>query len=388
MEIVRLLPQYQDEVLALRRLFHANPELSGMEFETSSRIKAALDQLHIPWRPCGLETGVLAEIQGEKPGKTILLRADMDALQVQEETGLPYASKIPGVMHACGHDCHSAALLTAAHILYDMRRDLCGTVKLAFQPAEETAKGAQAMIEAGALDGVDGCFAIHVWQEVASGKVAVNCGVQMGAADMFVIDIEGKGGHGAAPHQCVDAAVVASAMVNNLQTLVSREFDPAEPAVLTVGKMEVGTRCNVIAERGRLEGTTRYFSKDIGQRFPQAMERVVSHTAQTFRAKAVLDYERIMPPAINNAGMARTVQQAASHMFGKDGVISIRPTSGGEDFAYFMERIPGVIALVGIGNPACGAIWPHHSGKFLVDESALLLCAGLYAQVAVDFNAQ
>lgn len=310
----------------------------------------------------------------------------MDALTVQEETGLPYASRTSGVMHACGHDCHMAALLTAGRILKDLQGELCGTVHLAFQPAEETAKGAVAMLQEGALDGVDSCFSIHVWRDVESGQVAINTGAQMGAADMFVIDIEGKGGHGSAPHQCVDAVVVASAMVNNLQTVVSREIDPASPAVLTVGKMEAGTRCNVIAEHGRLEGTTRYSSRELGRQFPEMMERVVSQTAQTFRAKATLDYMRVMPPAINDEKMAGIVRAAACKVFPPDNVISIPPVGGGEDFAYFLEQISGAIALVGIGNESCGAVWPHHSGRFTVDEAALIRCAELYVQAAMDFT--
>lgn len=386
MDVLQIARRERGGLIELRRSFHAHPELSGQEFETSRRIKETLDRLDIPWRPCGLETGVLAEISGAKPGRTILLRADMDALTVQEETGLPYASTVPGVMHACGHDCHMAALLAAAQILKGLQGELCGTVRLAFQPAEETAKGAQSMIEQGALDGVDGCFALHVWGDIETGKVVVNDGAQMGAADMFEIDITGKGGHGASPHQGIDAAIVACAMVNNLQTLVSREIAPWDPAVLTVGRMDVGTRCNVIPEKGHLEGTTRYFSRELGQRFPEIMERVVTQTAKTFRASATLNYMRVMPPAINNGAMSGLVRRSVEKLFGPGGVGTSEPSSGGEDFAYFMERVPGVLAFVGMYNPACGAVWPNHSGRFLVDEEALVQCAALYVQTALDFN--
>lgn len=387
MNLKEAAAKYGDYLIEMRRCFHAHPEVSGKEYETSKRIKAELDKFGIAWRPCGMETGILATIQGEKPGKTILLRADMDALTVQEETELPYASEVSGVMHACGHDCHISTLLTAARVLSDVKADLCGTVRLAFQPAEETAQGAKSMIENGALDGVDGCFGIHVWSNVPAGRVALAPGPRMAAADQFSIDVKGKGGHASAPHQCIDAAVVASTIVTNLQSIVSREVDPGDPAVLTVGRIEAGTRWNVIAEYGRLEGTTRYFSRDLYQRFPEMMERVVTQTAQTFRAEAKLNYDRIVPPAINDDQMTEVAISAARKAISADAVISVDPVTGGEDFAYFMEKVPGAIALMGVGNEACDAVWPQHSGKYRVDESALINSVLLYAQVAVDFNA-
>ncbi|WP_294853266.1 M20 family metallopeptidase [uncultured Oscillibacter sp.] len=387
MNLKEAAAKYGDYLIEMRRCFHAHPEVSGEEYETSKRIKAELDKFGIAWRPCGLETGILATIQGGKPGKTILLRGDMDALTVQEETELPYASEVSGVMHACGHDCHISTLLTAARVLNDVKADLCGTVLLAFQPAEETAQGAKSMIENGALDGVDGCFGIHVWSNVPAGQVALAPGPRMAAADQFSIDIKGKGGHASAPHQCVDAAVVASAMVTNLQSIVSREVDPGDPAVLTVGRIEAGTRWNVVAEYGRLEGTTRYFSRDLYQRFPEMMERVVTQTAQTFRAEAKLNYDRIVPPAINDDKMTEVAIGAARKAISADAVIAIDRITGGEDFAYFMEKVPGAIALMGVGNESCGAVWPQHSGKYRVDESALINSVLLYAQVAADFNA-
>ncbi|WP_312279971.1 amidohydrolase [Oscillibacter sp.] len=387
MNLKEAAAKYGDYLIEMRRCFHAHPEVSGKEYETSKRVKAELDKFGIAWRPCGLETGILATIQGEKPGKTILLRGDMDALTVQEETELPYASEVSGVMHACGHDCHISTLLTAARVLNDVKADLCGTVRLAFQPAEETAQGAKSMIENGALDGVDGCFGIHVWSNVPAGQVALAPGPRMAAADQFSIDIKGKGGHASAPHQCVDAAVVASAIVTNLQSIVSREVDPGDPAVLTVGRIEAGTRWNVVAEYGRLEGTTRYFSRDLYQRFPEMMERVVTQTAQTFRAEAKLNYDRIVPPAINDDQMTEVAIGAARKAISADAVIAVDRVTGGEDFAYFMEKVPGAIALMGVGNEDCGAVWPQHSGKYRVDESALINSVLLYAQVAVDFNA-
>lgn len=387
MNVKEVAAKYAGYQVEMRRYFHTNPEVSGKEFHTSERVKKELDKIGVPWKKCGMETGILATIQGKRPGKTILIRGDMDALTVKEETGLPYASVNEGVMHACGHDCHISMLLTAAHILNDMKDELSGTVRLAFQPAEEIATGAKSMIDEGAMDGVDGCFGIHVWSDVPAGKVSVEAGPRMASADQFKIDIIGKGGHGAAPHQCIDAAVAASEVVNGLQTIVSREINPVDPAVITVGVMQVGTRWNVIAENAHLEGTTRCFNSEVWKSIPERIERIAQSTAEAFRAEAKVEYIRLVPPTINEEGMAALAQDAAKKVIAEDVNAHYEKTSGGEDFAYFLEKAPGAIALLGVRNEACGAVYAQHSGKYQVDESALLNGAMLYAQVALDFNA-
>ena len=389
MNIEEVASKYAGYQVEMRRHFHRHPEVSGKEYETSKMVKAELDKIGVEWVPCGLETGVLATIKGEKPGKTILLRGDMDALTVDEQTGAPYASENPGVMHACGHDCHTSMLLTAAHILNDMKSELCGTVKLAFQPAEEIAEGAKSMIEQGAMDGVDGCFGIHVWADVPSGKVSVEAGPRMGAAGQFRIDVKGKGGHGAAPHQCVDAALVSASIVSNLQALVSREISPMDPAVVTVGVIEAGTRWNVVAESGRIEGTTRCFSNAVYDAFPEMLDRIAKETAKAYRAEAGLtEYIERVPPTVNDPDMSEIAQTAARKVVAEDAPVTSPATMGGEDFAFYMRKAPGAVALLGIGNEECGAVWPQHSGRFCVDESALIKGAMLYAQVAMDFNAK
>lgn len=389
MNIEEVASKYAGYQVEMRRHFHRQPEVSGKEYETSKMVKAELDKIGVEWVPCGLETGVLATIKGEKPGKTILLRGDMDALTVDEQTGAPYASENPGVMHACGHDCHTSMLLTAAHILNDMKSELCGTVKLAFQPAEEIAEGAKSMIEQGAMDGVDGCFGIHVWADVPSGKVSVEAGPRMGAAGQFRIDVKGKGGHGAAPHQCVDAALVSASIVSNLQALVSREISPMDPAVVTVGVIEAGTRWNVVAESGRIEGTTRCFSNAVYDAFPEMLDRIAKETAKAYRAEAGLtEYIELVPPTVNDPDMSEIAQTAARKVVAEDAPVTSPATMGGEDFAFYMRKAPGAVALLGIGNEECGAVWPQHSGRFCVDESALIKGAMLYAQVAMDFNAK
>lgn len=380
--------KYGDYVVKMRRYFHENPEVSGKEYNTSKVVKEELDKMGIPWVDCGLDTGVLATIKGGKPGKTILLRGDMDALTVTEESGVEYASKNKGVMHACGHDCHIAMMLTAAAVLNDNKEELCGTVKLAFQPAEEIAEGAKSMVEQGAMDGVDGCFAIHVWSDVESGHVTCDAGPRMAAAYQFIIDVQGKGGHGAAPHQCIDAAVASTAIVNNLQTVVSRETSPVDPAVVTVGVINVGERWNVVPDKGHIEGTVRCFSDNLWKGIPVMMERIVKDTAKALRAEAEIKFVELVPPTNNNAEMAAYAQNAAKKVFGEEAPRTLPPTMGGEDFAYFMQKAPGAVALLGVRNEACGATWAQHSAKYRVDEDALMKGALLYSQVAMDFNSQ
>ena len=388
MDIKSIAAKYESYVIEMRRHFHAHPEVSLHEVETGKRIREELTKMGVEWRDCGTGNGVLATIRGAKPGKTILLRGDMDGLAVQEETGAEYASQNPGVMHACGHDCHTAMMLTAAQILKDLKDELCGTVVLAYQPAEEVAVGARDMIADGALEGVDACFGIHVWADVESGRVSLEAGPRMAAADQFMIRVKGKGSHGAAPHQGLDAAVAVAAMVGNLQTIVSREIDPAQPAVVTVGRLEAGTRWNVVAEYGSVEGTARCFDPGVRAHLRSSIERIMKATAESYRVEAEMEWIPLVPPTINDAHISAVAEGAARKVMGENAPVLSEKTSGGEDFAYFMEKVPGAIALLGIRNEACGATWPQHSGHFCVDETALLKGAMLYAQTAADFNAE
>lgn len=386
MTIEETAEKYNDYLTEIRHHFHKHPELSGKEYNTSKKIKDELDKIGVPWEKCGLETGVLATIKGVKSGKTILLRGDMDALPVDEKTELSYASENAGVMHACGHDCHTAMLLTAAHIINDMKSELCGTVKLAFQPAEEIAKGAEAMISDGAMDNVDGCFGMHVWSDVETGKLSCEAGTRMAACDKFIIRVTGRGGHGSAPHECIDAAIATAAIVSNLQTIVSREVPPSEATVVTVGKVDAGSRWNIISERGQIEGTTRCFDRKVWSELPTMIERIAKDTAAAFKAEAELEYIRLVPPLDNDADMAALVQAASKKVISEDAPYVSPPVTGSEDFAFFQEKAPGAIALLGVRNEACDAVWAQHSEKYKVDESALIHGAMLYAQVAMDYN--
>ncbi len=384
-DIQALIAKYNDYQVKMRRHFHQHPEVSGKEYETSKRVQQELTAAGIPWKQMGLETGIVAEIKGAHPGKTFMLRGDMDALEVTELTDCAFASENKGVMHACGHDCHTSMLLTAALMLNDIKDELHGTVKCFFQPAEETAQGAKSMIEQGALDGVDACFGMHVWSDIPAGKVSIEPGPRMASGDLWKIHVKGKGGHGAQPHLCVDALVVGAAIVQNLQTIVSRETSPMDTAVVSVGIFNAGSRFNVISETAYLEGTTRCFSPAVRAKFPEQIQRIASETAKSFGATATTEYDPKVPPTINDPAVTALALNAAESIFGEGCEAQYGATMGGEDFAYFMEKIPGAMAFLGVRNPDVDAVYPQHSGYYKVDETVLVKGAALYVQTALNF---
>ena len=390
MNIKETAQKYSDYVVDIRRKIHRNPELSTQEFETSKLVQEELDKIGVPYEICGeLGTGVLATVKGALPGKTILMRGDMDALPVVEEADVPFKSEHEGKMHACGHDCHTSSLLTAAHILNDIKDELHGTVKLAFQPAEETAQGAKDMIAAGALEGVDGVYGMHVWSGVPVGTACAAAGGRMASAGMFEIWVQGKGGHGAEPANCIDAITCTTAIVNSLQTIVSREFRPIDAAVLTVGKIDAGFRWNVIADKAYIAGTTRCFSNEINKAFPEKIERIAKGVAEAYRCTVECKFTDLVPPTVNHPFMASICEGAIKTILGEDANYDFEPTTGGEDFAFFIDAAPeqmGAICLCGIRDEAKDCCHEHHSPKFKIDESALLNAACLYCQVAADFN--
>ncbi len=371
----------QSYVAGLRRQFHAHPELSWQELETSRLIQAELSALNIPFQVvCG--TGVVGEIKGALPGPVFLLRADMDALSVTEETGLPFASEHKGKMHACGHDAHCAMLLLAARLLQARAAQLPGTVRLLFQPAEELGQGARKMVEAGVLDGVCGAFSLHVWSGLPSGKVFIPDGPAFASADLFTIRVRGKGGHGALPHEGVDAVVAGAAIVMQLQTLVSRELNAFNPTVVTVGSFKGGTQYNVLADTAVLEGTTRCFDRELRLQLPELLERIAKHTAESLRASAALDYRLGTPATINDPAAAARARQLAVALAGPEVLAAYRPLMVGEDMAYYLEQVPGAMGLLGVSGGKRTA-YPHHHGKFDLDESALPFGAVLLAQNAM-----
>lgn len=382
MKIKELTKKYKEEIIALRRKFHQYPESSLNEYNTNKMIKKELDKIGIQYKNI-TNTGILAEIKGKNPGKTIALRADIDALPVTEENTCEYKSKNEGFMHACGHDCHISMLLGAAMILNDIKDDINGTVRLLFQPAEEIAKGAKMMIEAGALDGVDGIFGMHVWSDIEHGCVSVQEGPLMASADIFEINVKGKGGHGSAPHQGIDSALVSSSIVVNLQSVVSRELSPLDPAVVSIGSINSGSNFNVIASEGFLTGTTRCFDPKIRNKFPEIIERIAKSTASTFRADADLKYSLGTPVVINNRECSKLAEKSVEKIGAK--AITIEKITGAEDFAEYLNKVPGVLALIGVKNKNKGATFPQHHPNYTIDEDALEIGSALHVQYALDF---
>lgn len=379
--IQKLGEKYKDYMVEMRRYFHENPEPSTEEYNTSAKIKEELDKMGIPYVSAA-GTGVIGTIQGGKPGKTVALRADMDALQVKECTGLPFASKKEGLMHACGHDGHIASLLGAAKILNEIKDEIQGTVKLFFQPAEETAWGAKKMIEEGALEGVDGVFGIHIWADIELGKISVEAGPRMASTDLFRIKVTGKGGHGSLPHQGVDAVVAGSAIVMNLQSIVSREISPLETAVVSVGQIKSGSRFNVIAPEAFMDGTTRAFSAEVRGKFHGMIDRIAKNTAAAYRAEAVTEYEYLVPVTINDERCSKIAEEAVRETFGEEALTTFPKITGSEDFSYFSNEREGVLCFVGTGTEN---YYPHHHPKFSVDERALPIAASMYAAYAVNY---
>lgn len=385
MDVKKISEKYKEYVIEKRRYFHMNPEPSKCEFNTSKVIKEELEKLNIPYI-ISAETGIIATIKGEKRGKTVLLRADMDALEVTEKNEVSYKSKKNGLMHACGHDGHVAMLLGAANVLNEMKNEISGEIKLLFQPAEEVAFGAKKMIEETKItDSIDAAFAIHLWQGVPVGKVSLEAGARMAAADMFKIKIKGKSGHGSMPQETIDAVVVGSALVMNLQHLVSRNTNPLDTLVVTVGKFEAGTRMNIIAGEAILEGTIRSFSDDVWKAIPEQLERVVNNTCAAYGATAEIELNRATPPLVNDENISNLLATSVEKLYGKVAIVKYEKTPGGEDFAYFTQKVPGALAFVGIRNDEKGINAPHHNEKFDMDERGLEMGMNLYVQFAIDF---
>ena len=382
--INELIRKNKDYVISLRREFHKNPEASFKEFKTSKKIKEELDKMGIEYISCA-STGIIATIKGYKPGKTVALRCDIDALSVQELNNIEYKSQVPGMMHACGHDGHASMLLGAAKILCELKDQIHGTIKLFFQPAEEIGEGAKAMINDGAMDNVDSVFGIHLWSNIDVGKISVEAGPRMASADWFKINITGKGGHGSAPHECIDALVVASSIVMNLQNIVSRQVNPLEPLVLSIGMLNAGSRFNVIAENAYMEGNCRCFNPELRKELPTMMDNIISNIANGYGAKASLEYNFILPATINDATCSYIAEQSAQNIVGDENVIKFEKITGSEDFSYYMDLAPGALAFVGCKNKEKSACYSHHSGNFNIDEDALEIGTKLYVNYAIDY---
>ncbi|MBV7274090.1 amidohydrolase [Clostridiaceae bacterium UIB06] len=383
MDVKSLAKKYENYIIAMRRDFHQNPELSWAEYRTTEIIERELKAFGIETKRLK-NTGAIGILKGREKGKTVALRADIDALELKEETELTFKST-NGYMHACGHDCHTAMLLGAAKILSELKDEIKGNIKFIFQPAEETCVGAKKIIEQdNVLEDVDGIFGMHIWGTLQSSKFNIEKGARMASADTFRIKIKGLASHGSTPHLGIDAVVASSAVVMNLQSIVSRTIDPLEPVVITIGTIKGGDRFNIIANEVTMEGTTRAFSREVRNSLEGKMREIVSNTAKTYGAEGILEYEYCPAPLINDDKLTDIAINSAIKLYGNEILIPMEKLTVSEDFTYFMDKIPGAFAFLGCGNEKIG-IYSNHNNKFMVDENALHKGSALYAQFALDF---
>jgi amidohydrolase len=370
------------QMVGWRRYLHQYPELSYHEFETAAFVANLLEQWGLEVRTHVGGNGVVARLKGSGNGPTVALRADMDALPIQDEKNCEYASTQKGIMHACGHDAHTSTLLGVAKVMSEHAEQLKGDVVFIFQHAEEQSPGgALSMIKDGALEGVEYVYGIHLWTPFPVGAAYSKPGPMMAAADEFIIVVKGKGGHGGLPHQTIDSVVVASQIVVNLQTIVSRSVNPIEPCVVSVGSFHSGSSFNVIAESAVLNGTVRTFDAGLRLEVKTRMERIVRQTCEMYGADHTFEYKMGYPPVVNDEVEAERFLRAGARVL----PVHVAPLiMAGEDFAYYLHDCKGCFMFVGAGNPEQGAIYPHHHPKFDIDESSMRDAARLFIAIVTD----
>ena len=377
-----------EQLVEFRRDFHRHPELAHQEHRTAGIVAERLRSLGLDEVRTGVgQTGVVGVLRGGRAGKTVLLRADMDGLPLTEtDRGQPYRSTTPAAHHACGHDGHTAILLTVAELLTARRRELPGTVTFVFQPAEERVDGAAGMIKDGVLEPrPDACFGLHLWNEVEVGQIDARSGPVYASADAFVITLSGPGGHGGMPHQVPDPVIASAQLIVALQTLVSRESPPLEPAVLTIGSIHGGTAPNIIPTRIEMHGTLRVFEPALRDRLLSRMRDIVQGIASTFRLDCDVRTTDACPATINNAEMTELVRDVGARVLGQQNVRSFCRTTGSEDMSLFLNEVPGCFFFVGSANAERGLVSPHHSPTFDFDERALDVGVRVLTSVALEF---
>jgi len=374
-------------IVAVRRDIHAHPEMRYEEVRTGALVAERLRALGYDVRTGVGKTGVVGTLTGGSKGKTVLLRGDMDALPIQETVDTPFKSQNDGVMHACGHDGHTAMLLGAAQLLAERRELIPGNVKLMFQPAEEGGAGAMRMIEDGVLQGpdVDGAFALHVSHRYYTGSLGIKAGPLHACSDYVTIEVQGKGGHASIPDVTVDPILIGAQIVASLQTLVSREVSPFEPAVITVGSFHAGTRPNIIPDTAHIEGTIRTHSTKVQELLERRIPELVQGIARAMRGDAKVDYTRLYPVVNNAASAADVVRSVAQETVGEAGTLEDRPIMGGEDFAFILQRVPGAMFQLGVRNRAWTEPREIHTARFELDEDALPIGAAMLAGSALRF---
>jgi len=377
------------EAVALRRRLHANPELGLMLPETTAAVLESLEGIELETAFSQKSTGIVATLRGARPGATILLRADMDALPMPESTGLAYASRTPGRMHACGHDAHTAMLATAARLLDRHRDALAGSVRLLFQPGEEGHFGARVMLDEGLVDAdptPEAAFAIHVAPQLPSGMVGSRPGPMLAAADVFVVQLTGRGGHASMPFDAVDPIPVACEIVQAFQSFVTRRFNVFDPVVLSVTKLEAGTTGNVIPETAQLMGTLRSVSEPTRARAREGIQRVAKQVAAAHEVEARVEIFEGYPVTANDAGFVGFAQGVAKEVLGAQAYVEMpAPLMGAEDFSYVLQRMPGAMVFLGVRPEGDGQFAPCHSNRMLLNEDAMAAGIALYAGMALRF---
>ncbi|BBO78480.1 peptidase M20 [Desulfosarcina widdelii] len=386
-EIKALIEKHREKIIQTRRDLHRIPETAYTECKTSSYVADRLERLGLEVTTGIAKTGVLGVLAGPEPGKTLMLRSELDALPVEEKTDLPFASSHEGAMHACGHDGHMAMVLGAAAVLSEISDQLSGHIKFIFQPGEEGPGGAKPMIDAGVMENphVDYALGCHLWPGVDQGQIGVKAGPLMAAMDRFDLTIKGKGGHGAMPHLCVDALDVATQIVNALQRIVSRHMNPLSPTVVTVGQFNSGTTFNIIPEKAFLSGTTRTFDPEIWNSWAERIDRVAQGICQAMGADYELDYQPGYPVTTNSPWMAGEIREVAGSIVGSENVVEPEPTMGGEDMSFFLDRSEGCFFFLGVGRDGCA---PLHNPRFDFDENILLTGVEIYCRAAIRLSGQ
>ncbi|NPV43751.1 MAG: amidohydrolase [Firmicutes bacterium] len=378
----------EDDVIKIRRDFHMNPELGMEEYRTSRIVGEILEGLGLEVKRNIANTGVVGLLAGGSGGKTIALRADMDALPIQDEKKVVYASRILGKMHACGHDAHTAILLGTAMVLSRIKDRLKGSVKFIFQPAEETVGGAEPMIREGVLENpkVDAIFGLHMAPDIETGRIGVKYGMANASSDTFRIVVKGRAAHGASPHLGVDAIAVTAQVINCLQLLISREVDPLDSAVLTIGTINGGTQSNIICDRVQMTGTLRSLNPVVRKRIIERVKQLLTGITQNLGGDCLLSLTPGYPPLFNHSEMVELVERAAKGVIGEENVVRIsRPSMGVEDFAYFLQKVQGAFWRLGCRNPSKNIEYPGHNPLFDIDEDALAIGVAVHVKTVMEF---
>ncbi len=383
MDLRKYIRETKDLIVKTRRDLHLIPEPAYTEKKTADYVARYMKAQGLDVHTGIARFGVVGVMDTGKPGKTLLIRSDMDALPIAEETGLEFASIHAGAMHACGHDGHMAMVLGAVTVLNKIKDTLKGTIKFLFQPAEEGPGGAKPMIEQGVMENptVDYAIGCHLWPAIAEGTIGVKAGPLMAAMDRFDLRIIGRGGHGAMPHLCLDALEVGTQVVNALQRIVSRQMDPLQPSVVTVGSFHAGSTFNVIPGEAEISGTTRTFDRDIWNTWPERLDKIIGGVCKSMGASYEMNYSQGYPPLLNDPDMAQVVAQCAAEVAGKKNVIEPESTMGGEDMAFYLEKSKGCFFFLGVGREGCASI---HNSRFDFNEDVLLLGVETYCRIALD----